>query len=294
MSFMGRTAGGDTDKIQDLDCGTRVLKLSTRTHIMGILNVTPDSFYDGGRYFHTDQAVEQGLLMARQGADIIDVGGESTRPGSDPVPADEEAGRVIPVIAGLRRETDTPISIDTRKEAVAREALNAGACLVNDVSGLNHDPEMAHTAAKAGVPVVVMHMRGTPKTMQKDTAYDDLLNEVLESLRRSVETACEAGISRDKIVIDPGIGFGKRWEHNFTILKNLSLFLTLDCPLLVGVSRKSFIGYALELPESERLMGTAAAVAASIMGGAHIIRVHDVAEMSQVARIIDRIRAASN
>lgn len=276
----------------DLDCGCKTLHLSERTHVMGVLNVTPDSFYDGGRYFNRDRAVEKVLEMVEEGADIIDVGGESTRPGADPVDVSEEMRRVIPVIERLRGKMRVPISIDTRRSEVAEAAIRAGASIVNDVTGLRFDRKMTEVVAKFGVPVVVMHMKGSPKDMQKNPEYDDLIGEIYEYFDQSIQMALRAGISRGKIVVDPGIGFGKKWEDNFVVLKHLKVFQDLDCPLLVGVSRKSFIGWALDLAEGERLMGTAAAVAASVLQGVHIVRVHDVKEMVQVVRIVDRVKSA--
>ena len=260
---------------------------------MGILNVTPDSFYDGGRYEDPGQAVAQAVRMAEQGADCIDVGGESTRPGSDPVDADEEMRRVLPVIEALRDRLSVPISIDTRKSEVARHALEAGASLVNDVSGLGYDPGMASVVSAFGVPVVLMHMRGSPKTMQTQTEYGDLIGDLVLFFKERMAFAERCGIPRAKIVLDPGIGFGKKWEDNFLILNRLDAFRDLGCPLLVGVSRKSFIGKALDLPEPERLAGTLAALAAAVMGGAHIVRVHDVREAVQAVRIADRIKRAA-
>ncbi len=273
----------------DLPCGDRVLHLSQRTHVMGILNVTPDSFFDGGRYEDTDHAVAKGVQMAEEGADIIDVGGESSRPGADSVDADKEIRRVIPVIQALRTQVSIPISIDTTKAVVAKAAIHAGAAMINDISALGFDPDMAHVAAETGVPVVLMHMLGTPKTMQKHPIYQDVVQEVIAFLRERITAVNSVGVSRKQIIVDPGIGFGKTALDNFVILKHLNAFRTLNQPLLLGVSRKSFIGWALDLPESERLMGTAAAVTASIMNGAHIIRVHDVCEMNQVCRVTDRI-----
>jgi dihydropteroate synthase len=278
-----------------LDCGKKILDLSERTHLMGILNVTPDSFSDGGRYFDTGPAVERGLEMERDGADIIDVGGESTRPGAGTVTVSEEIDRVIPVIEGLSKALSVPISIDTTKAAVAVAAIDAGADIVNDISAMRADPEMVEVVKRADVPVVLMHMRGTPKTMQQDTEYGVLIEEISAFLMEAARAAVERGIAKEKIVVDPGIGFGKTWADNFLLLSRLPAFVRMGYPLLVGPSRKSFIGWALDLPEDQRLMGTASAVAASVLKGAHMVRVHDVKEMVQVTRIADRIvRAASN
>jgi len=275
-----------------LDCGVRVLDLSRRTHLMGILNVTPDSFYDGGRYFDLKKGVERGVFMAEKGADIIDVGGESTRPGADSITPSEEIERVIPVIEELRKRVDVPISIDTRKSEVAEAAIEAGANIVNDISGLRHDPNMASLVARCGVPVVVMHIKGSPKNMQDNPVYQDLIGDIVQYLKQSIKLAINSGIAKDKIIIDPGIGFGKQRPDNFLILKELDVFKSLGYPLLVGVSRKSFIGWALNLPEEERLMGTAAAVAACALKGVHIVRVHDIEEMKHVVHIADLIRTA--
>ena len=274
----------------EIDCGATTLHLSERTHVMGILNVTPDSFSDGGQYFDTEKAVQHALQMVEEGADIIDIGGESSRPGAEEISVDEELSRVIPVIEKLNGEIASPISIDTRKAEVARAAVEAGAGMINDISGLTYDPDMTATACESSVPVVMMHMRGTPQNMQQMTAYRHLVSDIYDELHRAVHTAVETGISRNKIIIDPGIGFGKKAEDNFVILKNLNFFHRMHLPLLIGVSRKSFIGWKLNLPEGERLLGTAAAVAMSALQGAHIVRVHDVKEMVQVVRIIDQIK----
>lgn len=265
--------------------------LSRKTHIMGILNVTPDSFTDGGAFYRKDSAVEHGLRMVEDGADIIDIGGESTRPGSDPVLYEEETRRTIPVIEELAKRVNVPISIDTYKADVAKKALDAGASMVNDISGLRFDPEMAGVVAEYKVPVVVMHIKGTPKNMQVNPEYEALIPEILDYLRVSIRLAVDAGVEEDMIIIDPGIGFGKTFEHNLQILKDLHEFTLLEKPLLIGPSRKAFIGNILgNASTSGRLEGTAAAVAISIMNGAHIVRVHDVKEMAKVARVTDAIK----
>ena len=267
------------------------LDFSRKTAVMGILNVTPDSFSDGSLFLDRESAVEHALQMVEDGADIIDIGGESTRPGSEAVGLEEELRRVVSVIEALALKVRVPISIDTYKSSVARRAIDAGASMVNDISGLRFDPDMARTAAAAGVPVILMHIKGTPRDMQKDPVYSDLMNEVVEYLRRSMSIAGDAGIDRSRIVIDPGIGFGKTAEHNLQILKNLSELETLGSPILAGVSRKAFIGRILaDAGPSERLEGTAAAVAIAVMNGANIIRVHDVKEMAKVVRIADAIK----
>lgn len=266
------------------------LDLRRRTHIMGILNVTPDSFSDGGLYIDKEKAFKRALEIESEGADIIDIGGESTRPGSLPLSPEEEIGRVIPLIERLRGRLRIPISIDTYKTSVAREAIKAGASIINDISGLRHDPEMARVAAEHQVPVVIMHIKGTPRDMQVNPVYQDLIGEITDFLRRGISIALEEGVRRDRIIIDPGIGFGKTIEHNLEIIRRLNEFRTLGMPLLFGPSRKSFIGRILDLPEGERLEGTAAAVAVGIMNGADIIRVHDVKPMVRVARIADAIK----
>jgi dihydropteroate synthase len=260
------------------------------TLVMGILNVTPDSFSDGGHFLAPERAVEHGRRMVAEGADIIDIGGESTRPGADPVPLETELERVLPVISGLRRESDVVISIDTYKAEVARRALEAGADLVNDISGLRFDPEMAEVVREADVPVVIMHIKGTPRNMQVDPHYEDVVQEIVDYFRERVAYARTEGIERRRIILDPGIGFGKRLEDNFVLLRELHRFAALGYPVLVGPSRKSFIGLTLNLPVDERLEGTAAAVTAAILNGARIVRVHDVAAMRRVAVIADRIR----
>ena len=259
---------------------------------MGVLNVTPDSFSDGGTFFSLDRAVTTALAMERAGADILDIGGESTRPGSRATPAAEEIARVLPVIAALRRRLKIPISIDTRRASVAEIALGAGAEIVNDVSGLKHDRALAEVAARHKALIILMHMRGTPRTMQKTPFAKDVLKSVREGLRESVSFARMAGIAKSQIVLDPGIGFGKSYAQNYELIARLAELGKLGFPLLVGTSRKGFIGATLAeggrpRPSSERIWGTAATVAASILNGAHIVRVHDVTEMVQVARVSD-------
>jgi dihydropteroate synthase len=263
--------------------------LSSRTHIMGILNVTPDSFSDGGRFFKFDDAVRQGMKMAEEGADIIDVGGESTRPGSHPVSLEEELSRVIPVIESLSQQLDVPISIDTYKAKVAQEALNAGAQMINDISALRFDPDLKKVAVQNNVPVALMHIQGTPRTMQENPWYEDVIGEITVYLKESIQIATDAGIGLEKIIIDPGIGFGKRLEDNLNILKNLNKFSILNCPILIGCSRKSFIGKILNLPMGERLEGSLAALAVAAMNGTHIVRVHDVKESKRVVNLVDAI-----
>jgi dihydropteroate synthase len=275
-----------------LRLGTHIWELGERTRIMGILNVTPDSFSDGGLYSEPQTAVERALKMAEDGADIIDVGGESSRPGSEPVSAEEEWDRVGPVLRRLLSQLKVPISIDTYKPEVAEKALDLGVHLVNDISGLRGDGRMREIVARYKVPVVVMHMKGTPKTMQLNPHYDSLISEVMRHLRESISLALQAGMRKDALIVDPGIGFGKTPSHNLTILRRLREFSSLGCPIMVGTSRKSFIGSVLNLPIEDRVEGTAATVAAAVLGGAHIVRVHDVREMVRVCRMADAIKAA--
>lgn len=272
-----------------LSAGRYKLNLGARTHIMGILNVTPDSFSDGGLYTDREEAVRRAIEMESQGADIIDVGGESTRPGARAVSAGEEYERVIPVIKALVKRVKIPISVDTSKFTIAQKALDCGAVIINDISGLKREPKITRLVKKHNAAVVLMHMEGTPRTMQRNPRYKSLISEITEGLRYSIDIAKDAGISDNNIVIDPGIGFGKTVEHNLEILKRLREFRSLGYPILVGPSRKSFIGKILGLETQERLFGTAAAVAAAIQNGADILRVHDVEHMRQVARLTDAI-----
>jgi dihydropteroate synthase len=267
----------------------RKLDLCSRTHLMGVLNVTPDSFSDGGKFLDFQDAVEQALIMAEQGADIIDVGGESTRPGADSIHVDEELRRVIPVIKEIVKKTDIPISIDTYKSEVAAQALDAGAVMINDISALRFDPEMKTVVFKYDVPVVLMHIQGTPKNMQDNPTYDNVIQEISDYLGESIQMAEDFGIAKDKIIIDPGIGFGKRLEDNLEILKKLNKLNSLGKPILVGLSRKSFIGKVLDLPLDERLEGSLAALAVAIQNGAKILRVHDVKESKRAAQMVDAI-----
>jgi len=267
------------------------LDFSRKTHIMGILNVTPDSFSDGGHFFEPDIAAERVLRMIGEGADIIDIGGESTRPGSDPVSPEEEIRRTVPVIEALSREVSVPISIDTYRASVARRALDAGASMVNDISGMRFDPAMPELISEYRVPVVIMHIKGTPKDMQVNPTYDELIPELLEYFRLCIRAARRFGISEEMIIIDPGLGFGKTFEHNLEILNNLEQFSALGRPLLLGPSRKAFLGRILGgAPPPERLEATAAAVAISVIKGADIVRVHDVKEMARVAKVADAIK----
>jgi len=267
------------------------LDLSRKTHIMGILNITPDSFSDGGIHFDASHAVDHALRMIDDGADLIDIGGESTRPGSEPVSLDEELRRTLPVIEALAGKISAPISIDTYKSPVAIRALEAGASMVNDISGMRFDPEMPKVISRFSVPVVIMHIKGTPKNMQVNPTYEALIPEIMDYFRSSIRFAVKAGIPEDMIILDPGIGFGKTFEHNLEIMNNLDTFSALEKPLLIGPSRKAFLGKILGgLPPQERLEGTAASVAISIIKGAHIVRVHDVREMARVAKVADAIK----
>lgn len=267
------------------------LKIDTgRTYIMGVLNVTPDSFYDKGRFFDKKKAIKHALDIRRDGADIIDVGGESTRPGAEDISVKEELGRVIPVIRAIAQKLRIPISIDTRKAEVAEEALKAGASIVNDVSALTYDPEMAAVIAKYGAGVILMHMKGEPKNMQTRAIYSDVVKEIISKLKKSIKISKKSGIRADKIIIDPGIGFGKTVEHNIEILRRLDEFKALGYPVCIGTSRKSFIGKILSSDDpGDRLSGTLATCAIAIMKGARILRVHDVKEAVRLARVTDRI-----
>ena len=268
----------------------RKITLGKKTMVMGILNVTPDSFSDSGLFYSPRQAIEHGLRMADEGADIIDIGGESTRPGSRSVAVNIELKRVLPVIEGLTKKTRIPISVDTKKAQVARLAVDFGAEIINDISALNGDRNMAETIRETRAAAILMHMRGKPRNMQKgDLAYDNLMGAITDFLKQSSEKALNAGIEKECLVIDPGIGFGKTPEDNYKIIKNLSELKALGMPVLIGTSRKSFIGKITGGEPDERTEGTAATVAAAIMNGCHIIRVHDVAAMKKVAAVTDAI-----
>src|SRR5580658_457253 len=271
---------------------SRTLVLGERTLVMGVLNVTPDSFSDGGKYEQPEIAVEQALAMERAGAGLLDIGGESTRPGSEETSASEELDRILPVLEALRGRLKIPISVDTRRSTIAELAICAGAQMVNDVSGLRADERMAEVAAKHGVPLILMHMRGEPRAMQRGTFARDVMRDVKQGLRNSVAKARKAGVAKAQIILDPGIGFGKSYAQNYELIEKLPQLAALGYPLLVGTSRKGFLGATLagdgkSAPPQERIWGTAAIVTAGIMGGAHIVRVHDVAEMVEVARIAD-------
>jgi dihydropteroate synthase len=271
-----------------------VLTLSQRVHVMGIVNVTPDSFSDGGRYLDADAAIDLGLRLVDDGADLLDVGGESTRPGAEPVPADEERRRILPVIDALAAKASVPVSVDTTKAAVARDALDAGASIVNDVAAGRFDPEMMSLAAARQVPLVLMHMLGEPRTMQHEPRYTDVVGEVAAFLADRGDAAISAGVPRERIIVDPGFGFGKTREHNLVLLNRMRELRSLGYPILAGTSRKSFIGATLGgLSAGERLEGTAATVALAVMNGASIVRVHDVREMARVVKMVDAVQAAA-
>jgi dihydropteroate synthase len=279
-----------------LKLASRALTLGERTLLMGVLNVTPDSFSDGGKFLEPGPAIEHALEMEKAGADLLDIGGESTRPGSQATPAAAEIGRVLPVLEGLRGRLKIPISIDTRKGEVAEAAIAAGAQIINDVSGLRHDPAMARVAARHRAPLILVHMRGEPATMQKGPFARDVMKDVTQGLRASVAWARKAGVPKSQIILDPGIGFGKSFQQNYELLRKLPELAKLGYPVLVGTSRKGFLGATLTrdgkpAPVDERLWATAATVTGSILGGAHMVRVHNVAEMVQVARAADCVLA---
>lgn len=281
--------------------GHRIDLRPERTLIMGIVNVTPDSFSDGGHFFDRQIAIDHAQKLIADGADILDIGGESTRPYSDPVSAEEELRRVLPVIEAISAHVAVPISIDTTKAEVARRAIAAGAAIINDVSALRIDPGLAEVAAETGVPVVLMHMKGTPKTMQDKPVYADLIGEIKSFLRKAIDDAVARGIDRRRIIVDPGIGFGKTVTHNLTLVHRLDAFSDLDVPVLIGPSRKAFIRKLLGGAGSEPLpplapevaIGTQAAVTASVLSGAHIVRVHDVAATRSTVTIADAIRVSN-
>ena len=268
------------------------LVLGERTLVMGVLNVTPDSFSDGGKFFDTERAVEQALGMERAGADLLDIGGESTRPGSVGISVQEELARVLPVLQALSGRMKIPVSIDTQKPEVAEAALDAGAYVINDISGLKSDPRIAEVAARRRVPLILIHMRGEPRTMQIGPFAQNVIKDVMQGLRQSVVIARKSGVAKSQIILDPGIGFGKSFAQNYELLQKLPQLAKLGYPLLVGTSRKGFLGATLArdgkpAPPEGRIWGTAATVTASILNGAHIVRVHDVNEMVQVARVAD-------
>lgn len=285
----------------EIECGGHRLTFGEKTLVMGILNITPDSFSDGGRFFSLESAVEHAKAMAEAGADILDVGGESTRPYSDSIPQEEELRRVVPVIQAIAGRISIPISIDTTKARVALEAIRAGASIVNDISALRSDPEMADVVAGQGVPLILMHMKGTPKDMQMAPVYHDLMGDLTNFFQRAIQHAEERGIPGSKIIIDPGIGFGKTFAQNLCILKNLRLLETLRAPIMVGTSRKAFIRHLLQDAEGQAPApdqsivenGTQATIAAAVLNGAHIVRCHDVSMARTTLKIIDAIKTAA-
>ena len=279
--------------LPDIVLKYKTLDFSRRAYIMGVLNLTPDSFSDGWRFFEPEAAVEHAFRMEAEGADLIDLGGESTRPGAQGVPLKEELRRVLPVLKRLSGRLKVPISIDTQKSEVAERCIQCGAEMVNDISALYFDPRMKEIVGRYEVPVIVMHMKGTPRDMQKDPQYQDLIGEILSFFRESICRASAAGVPPDKIIIDPGIGFGKTFAHNLDILKGLESFKVLGRPIMVGVSRKSFLGKILNLPVDERLEGSIAASVYAVLRGANIVRVHDVAATVRALRTIEAIQRAA-
>jgi dihydropteroate synthase len=285
-------------KTYTLKWGKHTLELGRRTAVMGIVNVTPDSFSDGGLYYNIDKAVNHGRRLAENGADIIDIGGESTRPFADSVSAEEELRRVIPVIEKLAAKITVPISIDTVKAEVARQALDAGASIINDISALKHDKNMADLAAQYGVPLILMHIQGTPRTMQVAPEYGNLVAEIMTFLEDAIQHAEKKGVLRSAIIADPGIGFGKTAQHNYSIIRHLDQFESLDVPILIGLSRKAFIRNTLKAaydreftPDSTWVeTGTQAAISAAVLKGAHIVRVHDVANTKATLAILDKLK----
>jgi dihydropteroate synthase len=269
--------------------GDKKLRFGKRTLVMGIVNVTPDSFSDGGQFYDPQVAISHAKQLVKEGADIVDIGGESTRPGSEAVSSEDELKRVIPVIKGIANEVAVPISIDTYKSEVAKAALDAGASIINDISAMRFDPAIADVAAECGVPLILMHMQGTPRDMQKDPEYKDVIGDIKDFLSERIDFAHSKGVSRDKIIIDPGIGFGKTLKNNYDILKRLNEFSTLGQPILIGTSRKSFIGMTLDVDVTERLIGSLATITMSIMNGVDMVRVHDVKESVQTVRMTDAI-----
>jgi len=279
-------------KLFRLKLNSGTLVLGERTIVMGVLNVTPDSFFDGGKFLDVESAIEHALEMECAGADMLDIGGESTRPGSTGISSKEELARILPVLQGLRGVLKIPISIDTQKSDVAEAALDAGAQIINDISGLKNDAGIAELAARRGVPLILMHTRGEPRTMQKAPFARDVMKDVLQGLRKSLAIARKAGVAKSQLILDPGIGFGKSFAQNYELLQKLPQLVKLGYPLVVGTSRKGFLGATLAregkpVPSEKRIWGTAATVTASILNGAHIVRVHDVAEMVQVSKVTD-------
>ena len=272
-----------------MNCRGKILTLGERTHVMGILNVTPDSFSDGGQYLDVQQALDHAKLMVAEGATLVDIGGESSRPGASPVSTAEELERVLPIVRAIADALDVVISIDTSKAEVARKALEAGAHIVNDITALRGDPKMVSVVAEMEAGLILMHMKGTPRTMQQAPQYEDVVRDVWASLSERVQYADAQGVAPERIIIDPGIGFGKTTEHNVELLRHLSEFRSLNKPLLIGTSRKSFIGNILDLPVTERAEGTVATVCWAIVHGADIVRVHDVKANVRAALMTDAL-----
>ncbi|MBD1825394.1 dihydropteroate synthase [Cyanobacteria bacterium FACHB-DQ100] len=274
--------------MQAWELSRTTLSWGQKTYIMGVLNVTPDSFSDGGQFNSLQSAIAQAEQMVKDGADILDIGGQSTRPNADEVSLQEELDRVLPIIEAIRQRFEIPISVDTTRSQVAKAAIAVGADMINDISGAVFDAEMLTTVGKLGVPIILMHMRGTPKTMQSLTEYDNLVQEICDFLQERIQSAIAQGITQ--IMIDPGIGFAKKYDQNLEILRRLQDFKSLNCPILVGASRKSFIGQILDQPDpKQRAWGTAAACVSAIANGADVVRVHDVAEMRDACRVADAI-----
>ena len=271
-------------------CRDYSLALGSRTHIMGILNVTPDSFCDGGEFIEKEKAIEHALKMESDGADIIDIGAESTRPGSETIEALKQLERIESIVRQLAKALKVPISIDTTSELVASRCLDAGASIINDISGLSNEQEIGKVVAEYGAGIVLMHMLGNPKTMQDNPEYLDVMSQIVEFLEVAKKRAMDCGINQDQILLDPGLGFGKTTEHNLQIIKSLEQLKVLNSPILMGISNKSFIGNILNLPVEERGYGTAASIAYSIINGAQVVRVHDVKNMKQVADLTDEIK----
>jgi len=284
---------GESRKEFRLTWGNRSLELGKKTLIMGVLNVTPDSFSDGGHFFVREKAIEQALAMEADGADIIDIGGESTRPYAEKVSLEQELERVVPVIEELSKAVSIPISIDTYKAKVAESAINAGATIINDISALRFDPDMVSVARDSCMPVILMHMKGTPGDMQNNPVYDDLMGEIKTFFREAIDKAQANGVARDMLILDPGIGFGKSFAHNLRIIRNLKELEALGLPVLLGSSRKAFIGNILDKSPEERDTGTMATVAAGIMNGAHIVRVHNVRMAVDTVKVVDTIMAGT-
>jgi dihydropteroate synthase len=268
--------------------------LGLRTWLMGVLNVTPDSFSDGGLYYSKKNAVEKGLQLIEEGADILDIGGESSRPGADPISLEEEKRRILPVISEIRKHTDAFISVDTTKSEVLKSALDEGADILNDISGMRFDAKMPELASEKDIPVIIMHMKGNPKNMQKDPIYKNVIQEIKFFLKQRINTALKAGIKRNRIIIDPGIGFGKRLEDNLRIIRELGSLNELNLPILIGLSRKSFIGNLLNVSPEKRIEGTIVSSLICILQGAHIIRVHDVAALKKAVTVAEAIMGKEN